>query len=145
MKIKVISVGKPKDDGGFKDMDKFYSSRISVHNKIETVELKDKKSIEEEAVLIKKHILSNAFVVALRQDGEKFNSIEFSKLLNKVKDSSKNIVFVIGGAYGLGDIKENVSISIAPWTLPHQLARIVLLEQIYRGFSILSGSKYHHE
>jgi len=145
MKIKIVSVGKLKDDGGFRDMDDFYRSRIKLFAGYDSVELKEKRSIQDETELIKKHIPSGFYRVALREDGKEFNSKIFAEFLRKRRDESKNMVFVIGGAYGLGDIGEDFSLRIAPWTLPHQLARIVLSEQIYRGFSILSGSKYHHE
>ena len=144
MKLKLVSVGKMKAVGGFQDMDLFYRKRIKPFASLEISELKEKDSIKQETDLIKKHIPENSYVIALREDGEKLNSIKFSKILKDMKESGKVGVFVIGGAYGFENVGEKISISIAPWTLPHQLARVVLVEQIYRGLSILSGSKYHH-
>ncbi len=145
MKIKVVAVGKPKKDGGFQEMCNFYISRIKKFVTFENVELKEKQSIDKETEEIIKNISGSAYVVALRETGNKFDSIKFSNLLNDAFEKKGEIIFVIGGAYGYGDIKEDISMSIAPWTLPHQLAKIVLLEQVYRGLSINNGGKYHHE
>ena len=98
--------------------------------------------LETESII--KSIPTNSFVVALRETGKGLDSLSFAKLLSEKSVSHGSICFVIGGAYGFGDINENLTLSIAPWTLPHQLARINLLEQIYRGLSINSGSGYHH-
>ncbi len=144
MKIRLITVGKLKSKGGFKELDLFYRQRISPYCKLEIIELKEKGDIESESAAIKNSITAGSFVIALREKGDSFNSADFSKFLEKKFETHGEICFVIGGAYGYNDINEDVSVSIAPWTLPHQLARIVLLEQIYRSFSIMKGSGYHH-
>lgn len=144
MKITLIVVGKLKKSAGFTELEDFYKNRIKPYSQIEIIELKERNEIELETESIIRSIPSGSFVAALRENGSKMNSIEFSKLLNSRNESHGHITFVIGGAYGFNSVNENISLSIAPWTLPHQLARIVLLEQIYRGLSIIKGSGYHH-
>jgi 23S rRNA (pseudouridine1915-N3)-methyltransferase len=144
MKITLMVVGKLKKGAGFTELDDFYKSRIKPYSQLNIIELKEKNDTALETESIIKSIPSGSFIVALRENGCNMNSIEFSKLLNSRNESHGHITFVIGGAYGFSNVNENISLSIAPWTLPHQLARIVLLEQIYRGLSILKGSGYHH-
>ena len=142
MKITVIVVGKLKSQ--FKEIDDFYQKRIKIYSQLEIIELKEKNDLTAETENIIKSIPSDAFVVALREEGKSLNSMVFSEFLNEKNLSFGNVCFVIGGAYGFGNVNEDFSLSIAPWTLPHQLARINLLEQIYRGLSIINGSSYHH-
>ncbi len=142
MKITLIVVGKLKSQ--FREIDDFFQKRIKIYSPIEIIELKERNDIVLETESIIKSIPSNSFVVALRETGKGLDSLSFAKLLSEKSVSHGSICFVIGGAYGFGDINENLTLSIAPWTLPHQLARINLLEQIYRGLSINSGSGYHH-
>ncbi len=144
MKIRILTVGKMKDDGGFRSMSDFYLKRLKLFGPAEVVELKEKRSLEDETKELLKHTPTGSYLVALREDGRRLDSLKFSEMLRKNRDAGKDMTFFVGGAYGFGDVKEDISISVAPWTLPHQLARIILLEQLYRGFSILSGSKYHH-
>lgn len=142
MKITLIVVGRLKAQ--FKEIDDFFRKRIKIYSPFEVIELKERDDIALETENIIKSIPSNSFVIALRETGKGMDSIAFSKLLDEKSVSHGSICFVIGGAYGFGNVNENLSLSIAPWTLPHQLARINLMEQIYRGLSILSGSSYHH-
>lgn len=144
MKVSILSVGKMKDDAGFKKMETFYLSRIKQYNPVSLISLKEKRTRQEETEMLQKHIPAGNLIVALREEGKKMNSLDFSSFLSKNRDNSKDVTFVIGGAYGYDNIGEHIALSIAQWTLPHQLAKIIILEQIYRGFSILSGSKYHH-
>lgn len=144
MKITLITVGKLKSAGGFKEIDDFFQHRVNIYAKLEIIELKEKNDIDLETESIMKSIPSGSFVIALRENGIKLDSVKFSKLLSEKAESFGNICFIIGGAYGFNSVNENMSLSIAPWTLPHQLARINILEQIYRGLSIIKGSGYHH-
>ena len=142
MKTTLIVVGKLKSQ--FKEIDDFFQKRIKIYSPLEIIELKERNDLVLETESIIKSIPTNSFVVALRETGKGLDSLSFAKLLSEKSVSHGSICFVIGGAYGFGDINENLTLSIAPWTLPHQLARINLLEQIYRGLSINSGSGYHH-
>ncbi len=142
MKITLIVVGKLKSQ--FREIDDFFQKRIKIYSPLEIIELKERNDIVLETESIIKSIPVNSFVVALRETGKGLDSLSFAKLLSEKSVSHGSVCFVIGGAYGFGDINENLTLSIAPWTLPHQLARINILEQIYRGLSINSGSGYHH-
>ncbi|MBO7126326.1 23S rRNA (pseudouridine(1915)-N(3))-methyltransferase RlmH [bacterium] len=142
MKITLIVVGKLKSQ--FREIDDFFQKRIKIYSPLEIIELKERNDLSLETESIIKSTPTNSFVVALRETGKGLDSLSFAKLLSEKSVSHGSICFVIGGAYGFGDINENLTLSIAPWTLPHQLARINLLEQIYRGLSILNGSGYHH-
>lgn len=105
--------------------------------------------MKEEGEKILKAIPDNSYVVVLDEKGKQMTSPGFSDFLNKrLNESVKNLVFVIGGAYGIGDaVKEKAkfSWSLSELVFPHELVRSILAEQIYRGFSILRGEKYHHE
>lgn len=144
MKITLITVGKLKASGGFREMDEFYRSRIEIYSKLDVTELKERNDIELETASIIRSIPQNSFVIALREEGVKMDSLKFSRLLQEKGEITGHICFIVGGAFGYGSVKENIALSIAPWTLPHQLARINILEQIYRGLSIIKGSGYHH-
>jgi len=144
MKITLLAVGRQKEAGGFREMERFYRDRIAPFAKLDIVELKEGRNVAEDTAQLVKRIPNGAFVVALREEGRRLDSKGFAELLKKQRDASREVVFVIGGAYGFGGVGEDVALSIAPWTLNHLLARLTLLEQIYRAFSILSGGKYHH-
>ncbi|MFO7736656.1 MAG: 23S rRNA (pseudouridine(1915)-N(3))-methyltransferase RlmH [bacterium] len=145
MKIIIRTVGKLKKKGGFRDMNDFYAGRISRMAALNIHEIKEQSSIKKETELLCKNSEKEAFRVALRENGRQFNSIAFSKFINEKRIRNIPVEFFIGGAYGLGFVKESLSLSLSLSTLPHQLARIVLLEQLYRAFSLIQGSSYHHE
>lgn len=145
MRLAIVAVGRLKEAGGFREMERFYRGRIEPFAKLELVELKEGKSVAEDTAQLVKRLPAGAFVVALREEGKRLDSKAFAELLRKQRDAAREVTLVIGGAYGFHDVGEQVALSIAPWTLNHMLARVVLLEQIYRGLSLLSGGKYHHE
>ena len=146
--IKIICVGKIKEKF-FIDALKEYQKRISKYSKLEIIELPDynydpKKTITEEGKNILSKINDKDFVITLEIEGNKLNSNELSNFIEK--NISKNITFVIGGSYGLSDeVKErsNYKLSFSDLTFPHQLFRIILLEQIYRSFKIINNESYH--
>lgn len=144
MKITLITVGKLKSSGGFREMDELYRSRIEIYSKLDVIELKERNDIALETGSIIRSIPQNSFLIALREEGIKMDSLKFSKLLQEKGEIPGHICFIIGGAFGYRTVSEHISLSVAPWTLPHQLARINILEQIYRGLSIIKGSGYHH-
>lgn len=143
--LTILAIGKLKKNGGFADMERFYRDRIEPFAKLDLVELKEGESVADDTARLVKRIPAGAQVIALREEGKRLDSRAFAALLGQQRDAGRSIAFVIGGAYGFGKVGESLAISIAPWTLNHMLARIVLLEQIYRGLSILSGGRYHHE
>ncbi|ENZ00226.1 ribosomal RNA large subunit methyltransferase H 1 [Clostridium thermobutyricum] len=158
MNITLITVGKLKEKYLKQAIDE-YSKRLSRYCKLEIIELNDEKTpdnaSEKEEQLIKekegKQILSkikeNAFVIAMDLGGKNLTSEEFSKFIeqNGVMGNS-NIVFLIGGSLGLSDeVKKraNYKLCFSKMTFPHQLFRVMLLEQIYRGFRIMKNEPYH--
>jgi len=157
MKIKIITVGKVKEKylvDGIKE----YSKRISRYSKLELVEVSDEKAPEslsekdEEIVKNKEgerilNKISNEYVIALAIEGKKVNSIELSEMINRIFSyESSDITFVIGGSLGLSkDVlnRANTKLSFSDMTFPHQLMKLILLEQVYRSFRIINNEPYH--
>ena len=158
MKIKVVTVGKLKEKY-LKDGIAEYSKRISRFAKLEMIELADEKTpdkasesenqkiLEIEGQRILSKVGDRDFVIALAIEGRTFSSEEFSKQLEEASIKGfSTLTFIIGGSLGLAqDVKNraNLSVSFGRLTLPHQLMRLVLVEQIYRAFTIQQGSPYH--
>ena len=158
MKIKIVTVGKLKEKY-LKDGIAEYAKRISRFATVEMIELADEKipdraSDSENAKILDvegNRILSKIgereFVVVLAIEGKTLSSEEFSKQLEQASiNGSSTLTFVIGGSLGLSkEVKKraNLSVSFGRLTLPHQLMRLVLIEQIYRAFTIQQGSPYH--
>lgn len=153
----ILTVGKLKN-AGTKILQEDYLSRLQHYSKnlkMELVEVADgresspikRNAIEGEVLL--KQIKSTDHVVLLDEKGKQFSSIDFSKFLNKIGEQGiKRVVFVIGGPFGVNEaVRKRAStvMSLSAMTLPHELARVLLLEQIYRACTILKGEKYHHE
>ena len=149
--IKIITVGKLKEKY-LKDATEEYLKRLSKYTKVEIIELEDSKidnetqALEEEKDKILKNINPKDYIITLEIEGKQLSSVEFSELIDKTLISNSNITFIIGSSYGIHkDIKEksNYHLSFSKMTFPHQLFRIFLLEQIYRGYKILNNEKYH--
>lgn len=158
MKIKLVTIGKLKEKY-LKEGIAEYSKRLSRFTKVEIIELADEKTpdkasqLENQQILAKEgerilsKIADREFVIALAIEGQQFPSEKFSLVIEdaSIKGFS-NITFIIGGSLGLSSqIKEraNILMSFGKLTLPHQLMRLVLIEQIYRAFMIQQGSPYH--
>ena len=142
--IKIICVGKIKEQY-LKDAILEYKKRISKYHKLEIIELPD-NSIEEEGNAILKVINDKDYVITLEIEGQMIDSIEFSNRMEKIFIEHSNITFIIGGSDGLSDkIKaiSNFKLSFSKMTFPHQLFRVILLEQIYRAFKIINKESYH--
>lgn len=158
MKIKIVTVGKLKEKY-LKDGIAEYSKRISRFATIEIIELSDEKTpdrasdsenakiLDVEGNRILSKIGDREFVVVLAIEGKTLSSEEFSKQLEQASiNGFSTLTFVIGGSLGLSkEVKKraNLSVSFGRLTLPHQLMRLVLIEQIYRAFTIQQGSPYH--
>lgn len=158
MKVTLITVGKLKEKY-LKDGIAEYSKRLSRFTKLEIIELADEKtpdnaSLAENQAILKKEgsrilakIADRAFVIALAIEGDPLSSEKFSQLLDNVTSRGfSEIVFIIGGSLGLAPevkTRANQLLSFGRITLPHQLMRLVLVEQIYRVFMIQQGSPYH--
>lgn len=158
MKIKLITVGKLKEKY-LKDGIAEYSKRLGRFAKLEMIELPDEKTpdkaspaeneqiLKKEADRIMAKISDREFVIVLAIEGKQFPSEEFSeKLASIATNGYSDITFVIGGSLGLDAIvkkRANLLMSFGQLTLPHQLMKLVLIEQIYRAFMIQQGSPYH--
>ncbi|CIT04491.1 23S rRNA (pseudouridine(1915)-N(3))-methyltransferase RlmH [Streptococcus pneumoniae] len=158
MKIKVVTVGKLKEKY-LKDGIAEYSKRISRFAKFSMIELSDEKTpdkasesenqkiLEIEGQRILSKIADRDFVIVLAIEGKTFFSEEFSKQLEETSIKGfSTLTFIIGGSLGLSSSvknRANLSVSFGRLTLPHQLMRLVLVEQIYRAFTIQQGFPYH--
>ena len=139
MKIRLIQVGKTKDDylqPGILEFQK----RLNEFCDLDIITLKD-----NEKVL--KSLKKEELVITLDEKGKELSSENFAKQLEKWKDQGSHLCFIIGDAYGIADeVKEiaSFSLSLSKMTFTHQMVRLFFLEQLYRGFSIIQGKKYHH-
>ncbi|MEE3342486.1 MAG: 23S rRNA (pseudouridine(1915)-N(3))-methyltransferase RlmH [Bacilli bacterium] len=142
--IKILCVGKIKESF-YKDAIKEYLKRLSKYHKIIIDEVND-SNINKEKELLINHINIKDYVVVFDIDGKEMNSLEFSQFIDKTLMVNSNIVFIIGGSDGVHeDIKKmaNYRLSFSKMTFPHQLFRVICLEQIYRSFKILNNETYH--
>lgn len=142
--IKIVCVGKIKEKY-LQEAISDYMKRLSKYHKVEIIELDDSNIIEEK-IRILKHINSKDYIITLDIEGKELSSVELADKLDKTFITSSNICFVIGGSYGLDkEVKErsNFSLSFSKFTFPHQLFRVILLEQLYRCFKILNNETYH--
>ena len=147
--IKIICVGKIKEKYLSMAIDE-YLKRLSKYSKIDIVEIPD-EPVKEKALVIEGEKILNKindkdYVITLDILGKSVSSLEFSSFLENQFVHNSNIVFVIGGSYGLADFvkkRSNYSLSFSKMTFPHQLFRVMLLEQIYRSFKIANNESYH--
>ena len=149
--IKILCVGKIKEKF-FKEAIEEYLKRISKYSKIEIIEVNDidlnnkDLNLEKERDNLLKYINDKDYIVTLEIEGKQMSSEDFSQTIDKTLINYPNITFIIGGSYGIhNDIKNksNLKLSFSKMTFPHQLFRIILLEQIYRGFKIIKNESYH--
>ena len=155
VKIVILAIGK-KHDQKLKDAIEEYTNRLKHYapTSWELVEAKTSSSMspheikETESRLLLSKLNSEDKVILLDETGTELNSIEHADALHKhLNKATKQLVFVIGGAYGVSnELKKRADFvwSLSPLVFPHQLVRLMLVEQLYRGFTILAGEKYHH-
>lgn len=149
--IKLITVGSIKEKY-LKDAIEEYTKRISKYTKLEIIEVKDEglvepqKSINLEEEKILKHISDKDYIITLEIEGKQLSSEELAEKLDRIQLESSTITFIIGGSYGLSqNIKDKAKLhlSFSKMTFPHQLFRVLLLEQIYRSYKINNNESYH--
>ncbi len=143
MKITLVCVGKLKENY-WRDACAEYEKRLSRFCKLEIKELPERPSLKEEGAEILKNC--RGFTVALAVEGKKMDSERFAALIKQKRDEGAEMTFVIGSSCGLdGAVKgaADEKISFSELTFPHQMFRVVLLEQIYRAFMIGAGAEYH--
>jgi 23S rRNA (pseudouridine1915-N3)-methyltransferase len=135
MKCTVLAVGRLRPP--YADDVQHYRSLLIRHTRLELLEVREDERVE-------KRIGDRDFVVLLHSEGTAFDSVEFSRWLEERRHDGRDLVFVVGGPYGLELDRADLRLSLGPMTLPHQLARVVLLEQLYRAHKILANEPYHY-
>lgn len=154
MNVRLICIGKT-DDKRIESLFLEYENRLTHYSnfKSEFLGLKKKsKEIEqvkvEEGELILQKLEKSSFLVLLDEQGRSYDSLKFSAFLQKRMNSGlKELVFLIGGAHGFSPAvyeRANSKVALSSMTFTHQMVRLVFIEQLYRGFTILKGEKYHH-
>jgi len=156
MRVTILCMGKTRERFIQEGISK-YVRYLKPYTDIEIKELKEEKIRDlkdaplirkKEAEKIFKAVPAHALLVALDERGREFTSHEFAAFLNESLESGvREMVFVVGGAMGLDESvtgRANRVIALSRWTLTHEMARLVLLEQIYRAFTILQGKTYHY-
>ena len=149
--IKIICVGKIKEKY-LKDAIDEYTKRISKYTKLNLIEVKDydyddiNKVLISEKEQIEKYIDSKDYLITLEIEGKQISSEQLARKLDETLTVNSNITFVIGGSYGIDKSikdKANYHLSFSTLTFPHQLFRVLLLEQIYRSYKINNNESYH--
>lgn len=135
MRIVLVAVGRLRPP--FADDVRHYQKLLARHVRLEEVELRDEDQVP-------RRVPERAFVSLLDRQGEVMDSLRFSEFVEERRQSGRDLCFVVGGPYGLDLEHVEHRLSLGAITLPHQLARVVLLEQLYRAHKILAGEPYHY-
>jgi 23S rRNA (pseudouridine1915-N3)-methyltransferase len=131
----VLAVGRLRPP--FSDDVEHYDKLLRRQTRVELVEVADDEALE-------RRIPERAYVVLLDATGTEHSSEDFARFLEQRRQGGRDVCFVIGGPYGTALARHDHRLSLGPMTLPHQLARVVLLEQLFRAHKILAGEPYHH-
>ncbi len=149
--MKIIAVGTIKETY-LKEALTEYKKRLSKYTNLEIIEVKDEGLVDKDKALfleaekIKKHLSAKDYLITLEIEGEELTSPSFAKKLQSILIENSNITFIIGGSYGLANEIKNMAklhLSFSKMTFPHQLFRVLLLEQIYRAYKINNNESYH--
>jgi 23S rRNA (pseudouridine1915-N3)-methyltransferase len=149
--IKIICVGKIKEKF-YREALEEYKKRLSKYTKLKIIEVEDINLDNEELIKQKekeqilKNIEKKDYIITLEIEGKQLSSVELSKKIEEIETFNSNITFIIGGSYGLDNEIKNMSnykLSFSKLTFPHQLFRVILLEQIYRSYKIKNNESYH--
>lgn len=153
MKVSVVVIGRPRH-AGLADAIQDYETRAGRYWPLEVVEVREEPGRgltpelvrDRESARLAERLPADALVVACDPGGTVMESEPFAKWLQQCRDEARSVAFVIGGAHGLGPaVRQRATrrLSLAPWTLPHEVARLVLAEQLYRAGTIMRGEPYH--
>jgi 23S rRNA (pseudouridine1915-N3)-methyltransferase len=142
VRLLVISVGRLR--APYADDVAHYAKLLGRYVRLEQAELRDAPSRAATGEQLAGRLDQRMFVSLLASDGEAYDSIAFAEFLERRRGSGRDLAFVIGGAQGLELERADHRLSLGPATLPHQLARVVLLEQLYRAHKIIAGEPYHY-
>lgn len=149
--IKIVCVGKIKE-AFYRDAIEEYKKRLSKYTDIEIIEVADeglsdiKTSIKKESEKILKVVNQKDYIITMEIEGKELSSTDLANKIDNIFNINSNITFIIGGSYGLSEEVKNISnfkLSFSKLTFPHQLFRVLLLEQIYRSFKINNNESYH--
>lgn len=153
MRLVVAAVGKPRDRHLAAAIDE-YETRAARYWPLAVAEVREAsgrgvsaaEARRKEGERLLERVPAGALVLACDERGDRLTSAEFAAMLAGARDAARDVAFVVGGAYGLDDAVRRAasrSLQLAPWTLPHELARLVLAEQLYRAGTIARGEPYH--
>jgi 23S rRNA (pseudouridine1915-N3)-methyltransferase len=135
VRIVVVAVGRLRPP--FADDVQHYQKLIARHVRLELIEVREDEHVA-------RRLPQRAFLSLLHHDGEHLDSVGFSRFLEARRQSGRDVCFIVGGPFGLHLEDVDHRLSLGAMTLPHQLARVVLLEQLYRGHKIIAGEPYHY-
>jgi len=154
VKLKVLWVGKTQEEWLRRGIDE-YAGRIRRYAPLEVAEAREEKGAAAEAMRVRecerleKLVPRNARLVLLDERGDQMTSPQLAAFIARCRDSAvPEMVFAIGGAYGFADsfrARADRLLSLSPLTFTHQMARVILLEQLYRAHTIINGEPYHHQ
>ena len=153
MRVLVVVVGKPREPGLAAAIEEF-EGRAARYWPLEIHEVREEPARAASADLVRERegarllakVPAGTDIVACDVDGQAMRSDAFAQWLQRTRESARSVAFAIGGAFGLSDAvraRARSRLSLAPWTLPHELARLVLAEQLYRAGTIVRGEPYH--
>src|SRR5437868_2997957 len=135
MRTLIVAVGRLRPP--YQDDVQHYRKMLGRYAKIETIELRDEERVTG-------RLPDNAYLVLLASDGADMDSLQFAKFIRERRESGRDLCFVLGGPRGLDLDACDLKLSFGAMTLPHQLARVVLIEQIYRAHKIIAREPYHY-
>jgi 23S rRNA (pseudouridine1915-N3)-methyltransferase len=135
VRIVVVAIGRLRPP--FTDDVQHYQKLLARHVRLELIEVREDEHVA-------RRLPERSFISLLHRDGDQLDSLSFSEFLEARRQSGRDLCFVIGGPFGLDLEEVDHRFSLGPLTLPHQLARVVLLEQLYRGHKILAREPYHY-
>jgi 23S rRNA (pseudouridine1915-N3)-methyltransferase len=135
MRTLIVAVGRLRPP--YQDDVQHYRKMLARYANVEAIELRDEEKVTG-------RIPDDAYKVLLASDGDQMDSVEFSKFIDERRHSGRDLCFVIGGPRGLDLDSCDLKLSFGPMTMPHQLARVVLIEQIYRAHKIIAREPYHY-
>ena len=148
MKILIMSVGKVKDEVS-EDLVRYFEIKLLRYVPLEWIYISHEATKEKEAEKIASHLKKEDFVVLLDEKGKDIKSEMLAEMIeNRMIDSVRRMVFIIGGAYGVSSRvmeRANYVWKLSSLVFPHMLVRVIVLEQLYRAMTIIKGEKYHHE
>ena len=135
MRILVVAVGRLRPP--FSDDVQHYQKLLGRHARLESIEVREGDDVA-------RRLPERAFISLLDREGEAMDSLTFSRFIEDRRQEGRDLCFVVGGPHGLDLAGAAHRLSLGPITLPHQLARVVLLEQLYRAHKIIAGEPYHY-